>query len=388
MQQALRQARSVLGRTAPNPAVGCVLVKDGRVIAAGATGLPGQDHAEAAALKLAGSDAAGATAYVTLEPCAHYGRTPPCAHALRDAGVERVVIACADPDPRVSGRGLQILRDAGIAVRTGCLTHEALFINRGFMSRLLRKRPWVVLKLAVSLDGKIACHNGHSQWITGEAARLAVHRLRATADAILIGSGTLAQDDPRLTVRLPDEPERAPWRVVLEGRHPCRADAGIFNDAFRDRTIVIGTRPVDPEAATGPIRITCAGMSEDGSRVDLTAAMALLADRGINSVLIEGGSGMAGALLAAGLVDEVTLFRAPCIIGGDGLSAIGPLGLTDVGRSIRLSLIEAENHGGDREERYLTAVGETALEQIGCHLRDRIEAPAEAASIASQGGGP
>lgn len=367
MRLALDAASGVLGKTTPNPAVGCVLVKNNLVIGTGATGRAGDNHSEINALAQAAEHAEGATAYVTLEPCSHYGRTPPCVNALVKAEVKRVVVACIDPDPRVSGRGIEILKSAGIQVEVGCLAGEAVHLNRGFLSRVVRKRPWLTLKLAMSLDGRIACHNGHSQWITNAQARQAGHQIRAINDAILVGCGTVIADDPRLTVRLLEHGERAIKRVIIEGKRPCPSQARVLTDEYRHATIVMSTDGKEAgriNASQDYTRLVCQPSKLGEKQIDLLDAMHKLVAQDINSILVEGGSYTASALLKAGLVDEVQLFRAPCIIGGDGLTAIGDLGLERVDESIKLQLLEIKQHGDNWQEFYLTQLSSAFMEGL------------------------
>jgi len=312
MARALRLAELGLYSSTPNPRVGCVIVKDGVVVGEGWHRRAGEAHAEIHALHAAGKQARGATAYVTLEPCSHHGRTPPCAEALIAAGVARVVAAMQDPNPQVSGRGLALLRDAGIVVDCGVLGGEAQELNIGFVSRMTRGRPWLRLKLAASLDGKTALENGASQWITGPAARQDGHRFRARACAILSGIGTVRDDDPLLNVR-GVETERQPLKVVLDSHLELPLGAKLLNGgsvlvacAIDDTTRSAALR----ERGADVLRIPC----RDG-KVDLTALMLELGRRGINEVHVEGGSRLNGALLTAGLVDEFLIYLAPCLIG-------------------------------------------------------------------------
>jgi diaminohydroxyphosphoribosylaminopyrimidine deaminase/5-amino-6-(5-phosphoribosylamino)uracil reductase len=245
MDQALRVAEAGLGLTAPNPAVGAVLVRDGRVVGEGAHLKAGTPHAEGIALRVAGERARGATAYVTLEPCAHHGRTPPCADALVAAGVGRVVVAGTDPDPRVDGRGVARLREAGIEVTVGCRAPEARALNRGFFTLHTLGRPHVTLKTAMTLDGRIVAADGQSRWITGEPARAEAHRLRFLADAVMVGIGTVLADDPRLTVRRPDLPAKEPLRVVVDSRLRLPVDAALLSAGDPGRVVVACAGPAD-----------------------------------------------------------------------------------------------------------------------------------------------
>ena len=312
MARALRLAELGLYSRTPNPRVGCVIVKDGAVVGEGWHRRAGEAHAEIHALQAAGDHARGATAYVTLEPCSHHGRTPPCAEALIAARVSRVVAAMQDPNPLVSGRGLALLRDAGIVAECGVLGGEAQELNIGFVSRMTRGRPWLRLKLAASLDGKTALENGASQWITGPEARQDGHRFRARACAILSGIGTVRDDDPLLNVR-GVETERQPLKVVLDSRLELPLNAKLLNGGS-----VLVACAIDDAARSAALRqrgaeVLCLPNPE--SKVDLLALMLELGRRGINEVHVEGGSRLNGALLAAGLVDEFLIYLAPCLIG-------------------------------------------------------------------------
>ncbi|WP_276202826.1 bifunctional diaminohydroxyphosphoribosylaminopyrimidine deaminase/5-amino-6-(5-phosphoribosylamino)uracil reductase RibD [Geminicoccus roseus] len=330
MRTAIDLAAHGLGATWPNPSVGCILVRDGRVIARGVTGRGGRPHAETEALRLAGTAAAGCTAYVSLEPCAHVGRTPPCADALVKAGVARVVIACGDPDPRVSGRGVRRLRLAGIEVTEGVLRQEAERDHAGFFARVRRGRPMVGLKLATSLDGRIATATGESQWITGPQARAYGHHLRATHDAIMVGSGTGLADDPALTCRLPGLEGRSPVRVVLDARLRLRPDSTLATTAWRTPTWLFTAPGYDRTAARvlidQGVRIEQVPAAATGG-VALVPVLARLAERGITRLLVEGGAVLAASLMREHLVDRLHLLRAPLLIGGDGVAGLAPFGV-------------------------------------------------------------
>jgi diaminohydroxyphosphoribosylaminopyrimidine deaminase/5-amino-6-(5-phosphoribosylamino)uracil reductase len=334
MQGALALARRGLGRVAPNPAVGCILVRDGRVLGRGWTHPGGRPHAETEAIrraKAADPDGArGATCYVTLEPCAHHGKTPPCVDALIDAGVARVVAALQDPDPRVAGFGLQRLREAGIAVATGVGADAASELNAGYLLMRQQDRPLVTLKVATSLDGRIATHAGESQWITGEAARARGHLLRARHDAVVVGSGTAVADDPSLTVRLPGTEAYRPLRVVLDGRLRLPLTHALVRDAASTPTLLMTRRdvPADRLEAYRGAGVEVAPLATDAhGALSLTAALHELAARGLTRVLVEGGGQLAAALLRYNLVDRIVWFRSPRVIGGDGIPAIAGFGL-------------------------------------------------------------
>ena len=330
MTAALALASRGLGRVAPNPAVGCVLVRDGIVVGRGWTQPGGRPHAETEALRRAGAAAAGAVAYVTLEPCAHHGSTPPCADALIAAGVSRVVVAIEDPDPRVAGRGLDRLRGAGIPVEVGLCAEEARQLNAGFLKRVEQGLPLVTLKLATTLDGKIATHSGESQWITGPAARAAGHMLRRQHDAVMVGSGTVLADDPELTVRLPGLAAPPPLRIVVDGRLRTPLTAKLVIAARQVPTVIVTLAGVDPVRARAfrdcGVDLVEVRRDADGN-VDLPAALTAVAQRGLTRILVEGGATLAASLLRARLVDRLAWFRSPGLIGGDGIDAVKPFGI-------------------------------------------------------------
>lgn len=321
MAHALRLARRGLGQVWPNPAVGCVLVREGVVVGRGTTQPGGRPHAEAVALAQAGVRAAGATAYVTLEPCAHHGRTGPCADALAAGGVVRVVSAMTDPDPRTCGQGHERLRAAGIEVIEGVGAREAARINRGFVLRVTARRPLVTLKLATSFDGRIATAGGESRWISGEVERHHVHFLRMTHDAIMVGGGTARADNPRLTVR--------GYGAV---RQPLR--------------VVASTRPVSLRSEGGDV-VNVDQVARDADGLVLPALMAHLADLGITRVFCEGGGRLAAGLLRADLVDEVVGCTAGVFLGGDARPAIGAMGLEHLADAPRFDLVAAWRIGSD-----------------------------------------
>ena len=360
MRTALALARRGLGQVWPNPAVGCVIVtSDGRVAGRGWTQRGGRPHAETEALARAGNDARGGTAYVSLEPCAHEGRTPPCASSLIDAGIARVAAALRDPDPRVAGRGFAILRDAGIEVVEGVLEEEAAELNAGFLMRLAEGRPLVMLKLATSLDGKIATASGESRWITGEASRARVHMMRAGHDAILIGAGTALADDPALTCRLPGMEARSPVRILVDAARRVPATALLFRTA-RETPTIYATRSGDM-AALQPLEkrgVEILPLPSDGPagsgtpHVDLAALLQALGTRGLTRVMVEGGGGMGAALLRLGLVDRIAWFRAPILIGGEGIPAIAGLDLDRLGDAPAFERTGIETIGTDLLETY------------------------------------
>ena len=341
MQAALQLAARGLGNTWPNPAVGCVLVKDGTVVGRGWTQPGGRPHAETQALARAGEAARGATAYVTLEPCSHHGRTPPCCDALIRAGVSRVVVALRDPDARVDGRGFARLRAAGITVEEGLLEKDAAALNAGFIRRITQGLPLVTLKLASTLDGRIATSTGESRWITGPAARRTVHALRARHDAVMVGSGTVLSDDPDLTCRITGMDTVPMLRVIADARLRTPPTARLVREARMQPTWLLtgaGHRPsaLAPYIAEGVEVVTI--RRANGGGLQPRAMLAALAARGVTRVLAEGGAGLAAALLRAGLVDRLVWFHAPGTMGSEGLTSLGPLGVAALSAMPRFRL--------------------------------------------------
>lgn len=353
MRVALALAGRGLGNVAPNPAVGCVLVRDGVIVGRGWTQPGGRPHAETEALQRAGDAARGATAYVTLEPCSHHGKTPPCADALIAAGVVRVVSALGDPDPRVSGRGLERLRSHGVAVTTGVCEAEAAALNRGFLMRVQEGRPLVLLKLATSLDGRLATHRGESQWITGPAARAYGQLLRHRHDAVMVGSGTALADDPRLTVRLPGLEARQPLRIVVDGRLRTPLTAKLVAEARQVPTWLITLDHVDRIRRRvyedAGVIVHAVATDADGA-IDLRAVLRLLGSQGLTRVMVEGGATLAAGLFRAGLVDRLAWFRSAGVIGGDGLAAIKAFGVDRLAQQPRFERMEITRLGEDMLE--------------------------------------
>ncbi|MEW5787211.1 MAG: bifunctional diaminohydroxyphosphoribosylaminopyrimidine deaminase/5-amino-6-(5-phosphoribosylamino)uracil reductase RibD [Pseudomonadota bacterium] len=343
MARALRLAEQGLFTTTPNPRVGCVLVRDGVVVGEGWHARAGEPHAEVHALRAAGDQARGATAYVTLEPCSHHGRTPPCANALIDAGVARVVAALRDPNPQVSGRGLELLTLAGITVEVGLLEEAARELNIGFLARMTRQRPWLRLKTAASLDGKTALHNGESKWITGPAARADVQRWRARSCAILTGVGTVLADDPRMNVRDMDI-GRQPLKVVVDSRLATPPGAAILAGGALLACAEAPARQRDALLAAGAEILELPGA--DG-RVDLVALLTQLARRGINEVHGEAGSRLNGALLQAGLVDEWLAYLAPLALGHGARGLFDVPDLEHMAGRWNFKLLDVSMAGGD-----------------------------------------
>jgi len=313
MQHALRLAEANLGRTAPNPSVGCVIVKEDSIIGTGATARGGRPHAEVLALQQAGEQAKGAALYVTLEPCSHHGKSPPCMDAIIKAGIAKVVVACTDPNPAVNGKGIAALREAGIEVIENICKTEARQLNEGFFSTILRKRPLVTLKLATSLDGKIATHNGESQWITNAKSRDYVHLLRAKHDAILTGIGTIRKDDPALTCRLSGRQKDSPQRIIIDSKLQTPA-----NSKALPAWILTSETSLEKQNYSGSEIIS---VPSSGNHLDLEKALETIAEKGITRLMIEAGS-LGSAFLDKGLVDYIYWFKAPLVIGETGIPAI------------------------------------------------------------------
>ena len=352
MTLALRLAQKGVNSTHPNPRVGCVITQSGEIVGSGWHHLAGEDHAEIDALKDAGVKAAGATVYVTLEPCAHQGRTGACAKALVEAGVKRVVSAVKDPFPKVAGDGFQHLRDVGIEVEVGLMEKQARELNAGFFSRIERGRPWVRVKTAQSLDGRTALSNGESKWITSEQSRADVQQWRARSDAIMTGIGTVIADDPRMTVRDIDVP-RQPLRVIVDSDFRVDPAAKILNPV--DRALVLGCRPGESMEQLQANGVECLVLPEepDSTGVDLESVLQTLGDREINEVQVEAGSRLCGALLCANLVDEILVYQAPLLLGNDAAPAfsIGPL--ESVAQGVHLELLDTIRVGSELRYRMI-----------------------------------
>ncbi len=344
MARALRLAQRGLYTTTPNPRVGCVLVKDGRVVGEGWHERAGEAHAEIAALRLAGAEAAGATAYVSLEPCSHHGRTPPCTDALIAAKVARVVAAMPDPNPQVSGGGIATLRAAGIVTEVGILETEANELNIGFVSRMTRGRPWIRVKIAASLDGKTALKNGVSQWVTGPDARRDGHHWRARSCAVMTGIGTLRDDDPRLNVR-DVQTSRQPLRIVVDSWLRITPQAKLLDG----NAVLIATATQDAAKARAleAKGATIVVLPDAHGKVDLMQLTKHLAHQGINEVLVEAGMNLDSALLRAGVVDEFLLYLAPHLLGDAGRGMIDLGELTQMSQRLDLEIRETRQFGPD-----------------------------------------
>ena len=355
MTLALGLASRGLGIVWPNPAVGCVLVREGHVVGRGWTQSGGRPHAETEALERAGEAAKDATAYVSLEPCAHHGQTAPCAEALAEAGVARVVVPLEDPDPRVAGKGLGFLRAAGIEVACGVEAEAAAELNAGFIKRVREGRPLVTLKLATTLDGRIASHAGESRWITGEASRRRAHLLRARADAVMIGVNTALIDDPELTCRLPGLEAHTPVRVVLDRRLRTALTGNLVAGA-REHPCWIITADHPPAERAQAFRDAGVELIEVGAdangRPDLTRGLAALGERGLTRVLVEGGAHLAASLFRAGRVDRIAWFRAPLMMGGDGIPGAVAFGVDRLADAPSFHRLSVQPVGDDVLETY------------------------------------
>ena len=346
MREALALAQEQLGLTTPNPSVGCVIVRGDKVVGRGVTGVGGRPHGETVAIAEAGALARGATAYVSFEPCAHVGQTPPCADALVAARVKRVVVGCVDPDPRVSGEGIAILKRATIAVTVGVLEEEATALNQGFITRLRHGRPMGILKLAMSMDGRIAAASGDSRWISSRESRELVHRWRRECDAIMVGAGTVLADNPRLTCRIAGG--RDPVRVVVDARLRSSPTARVYRQRSKAPTILV-TMPSNLARARARYErhgVEVISVATHNGIIELDRLMLEFGHRGWCRVLIEGGANLAGSALNAGIVDHVAFFVAPKILGA-GLSAIEGMKSRNVRDSVQLEDLSARRVGDD-----------------------------------------
>ncbi|ADL12941.1 bifunctional diaminohydroxyphosphoribosylaminopyrimidine deaminase/5-amino-6-(5-phosphoribosylamino)uracil reductase RibD [Acetohalobium arabaticum] len=350
MRLALDLAAKGRGRTSPNPMVGAVIVKDGEIVGQGYHHAAGKPHAEVNALQDAADKTEDATVYVTLEPCSHYGKTPPCTKALIGAGVSRVVAAMKDPNPKVAGRGLQKLADAGIEVESGLLEEEAKELNEAFIKYITTERPFVILKNAMTLDGKIATKTGDSKWISGEESRRYVHRLRDEVDGILVGIGTVLSDNPRLTTRLPEQDGQDPIRIVLDSRLEIPLDSNLVTQESEAKTVVAAAETADEEKAA---KLEEAGVEviflpDKQGRIDLDSLLAELGRMEIMSLLVEGGSRINTSFLFTELVDKILYFIAPKLIGGsEAVQAVGGQGVDKVADGIELGDYELSTIGND-----------------------------------------
>lgn len=348
MRMALDLAARGWGSTSPNPMVGAVVVKDGKVVGNGFHRSAGEPHAEVVALEAAGEESEGATLYVTLEPCSHHGRTPPCTERILESGVERVVVAQKDPNPGVSGDGAGILKEAGVRVDCGVCETEALRQNEAYVKWVTTGIPFVTLKMAMSLDGKTASRTGDSRWISSEESRRDVQLMRFRSDAVMVGSRTAKTDNPRLTVREPDLPARRPLRVVVDSRGSVDPGSNLADRAQANTLVAVSGRAPEDRVTS----LESAGLqvfrSGDGEKVDLPLLLAELGERGILSLLVEGGHELAGALWTQDLLDKLVFYIAPIVIGGDSApGVIGGTGAETVSQSRRVSFDRLESCGPD-----------------------------------------
>lgn len=346
MQVALQLAKQGSGQTSPNPLVGAVVVKDGQIIGMGAHLKAGEPHAEVHAIRMAGANAEDSTVYVTLEPCSHHGKTPPCADLLISSKVKRVVVAAEDPNPLVAGKGLKKLEDAGIQVTTGVLMTEAEKLNKVFFHYIKTKQPYVTLKWAGSLDGKTATVTGESKWITGEKARKDVHRYREIHDAILTGVETVLKDDPSLTCRL-DNPIKQPVRIILDTHLRTPQSAAVLNDGLAETWIITGSA-VSPEQISSFQNKKAAIIQMKTSKIEISDLLRLLGERSITSLFVEGGAAIHGSFVKEGAFNEVVSYVAPVLIAGkDAYPLVGGMGFEHIDEALRLKIIETEMLGED-----------------------------------------
>lgn len=363
MQLALDLAKSAKGNTNPNPLVGAVLVKNGVIVGTGLHRKAGEPHAEVHAFHMAGEHAKGATLYVTLEPCSHFGKTPPCANLVKESGVTRVVVAMEDPNPSVAGRGIQLLREAGIDVEVGVLEAEANRLNERFIHNMLLHRPYIVSKFAMTLDGKIATASGHSQWITAPAARRDVHELRHEMDAILVGVGTVLKDNPQLTTRLDDRVVKHPVRIILDSKLQTPLFSHVANTEIAQTIIVTSMDAEDVKAraleAQG-VKILRVAQLETG--LELEGVLHALYSEGITDILVEGGGAVNASFLRAGLIDKYLVYIAPKVLGGE--HSITPFRGTDVetmDAALQLDFANVEKIGDDLRIIAYPKKGETSV---------------------------
>ena len=350
MRNALDLASGGAGWVSPNPLVGCVLVRQGEIVGRGYHQRFGGPHAEIHALREAGDQARGATLYVTLEPCCHTGKTPPCTDAILESQVERVIVAMRDPNPRVDGGGLSRLEKAGVGVTVGVCESAARRLNEAFIKHITTRQPFVTGKSAITLDGKIATRNGSSRWITGEAARAVGHQMRHASDAIMVGIGTASQDDPQLTTRIPGQPVSNPLRVVVDSNLRLSPGARV-SDVAEDRRTLVATTEQAPvtraqalqERGVEVIRLP----AQSDGRVDLGKLCKALGERDIASLLVEGGAALTTALLEQHLIDKMVFFVAPKIIGGDGVNVFGPCGVDSMEQALPMRELTSRSVGND-----------------------------------------
>ncbi|HWK23847.1 MAG TPA: bifunctional diaminohydroxyphosphoribosylaminopyrimidine deaminase/5-amino-6-(5-phosphoribosylamino)uracil reductase RibD [Ureibacillus sp.] len=349
MQLALDLAASAKGNTNPNPCVGAVLVKDGVIVGTGLHRKAGEPHAEVHAFKMAGDHAKGATLYVTLEPCSHYGKTPPCANLVKESGVSRVVVATMDPNPSVAGRGINLLIEAGIEVEVGLLEQEARKLNERFIHNMLTNKPFVISKFAMTIDGKISTHNGHSKWITSEEARLQVHKLRHEVDAILVGVGTVLADNPSLTTRLPHREGKNPIRIILDSDLRTPLNANVV-DTTEAQTIIVCHTEADQTKMNKlkEMGVQILSVSKNECGLDLEESLHQLYKMGITDVLVEGGAEINASFLRAGLINKFLVFIAPKVLGGrNSKTPFAGLDIDHMDEALQIEFDSIEQFGPD-----------------------------------------
>lgn len=346
MKRALTLARKGIGRTSPNPAVGCVIVKDGMIIGEGWHKKAGGPHAEVFALEMAGEAARNADVYVTLEPCCHSGKTPPCSQALISAGVGRVFAAMADPNPKVNGNGLRTLEEAGIPTECGMMEREARAINCPFIKHVTTGLPHITYKCAMTLDGKIATFAGESRWISGEGSRRFVHRLRSRCDGVMVGVDTIIADDPQLTVR--HVRGKNPWRIIVDSTLRTPESVNVLSRSLAPKTI-IATIEQNPRIHLRYLQrgVTILVCREKNGKVDLEDMLRQLGEKNIQSILLEGGSRLAGEALKLGFIDECIFFYAPKVIGSDGFSPLAITGISSMNDALLFTDVTVQRMGAD-----------------------------------------
>lgn len=347
MQRALELARCAEGRTAPNPAVGAVVVRDGRVVGEGYHPAAGEPHAEIFALRQAGGAAQGATLYVTLEPCCHTGRTGPCAVAVVTAGIARVVAGCRDPNPKVSGGGFEILRNAGVEVESGLLVEECRRLIAPFAKHVRTGLPYVTLKAGMTIDGAVATASGESRWITGSESRRAAHHLRDTHDAIMVGIGTVLADNPALTTRLPDRVGKNPLRIVVDSTLRIPSSAALLDEAGRTLILTTSAATVADQERLSAKNVEILHVTGRAGEIDLQDAMRQLGARGLQSILLEGGGRLHHNAIHAGIVDRLCLFVAPMLLGGGGIPLFSGPGVAKLKDAFRLRHLQVGHYGDD-----------------------------------------
>lgn len=348
MNLALELAATAKGKTNPNPLVGAIIVKDGMVVGSGLHRKAGEPHAEVHAFRMAGEHAKDATLYVTLEPCSHYGKTPPCAELVKNSGVRRVVIAMKDPNPLVAGRGIKILKEAGIEIEVGIMEQEARLLNERFIHNMVTSTPFIISKVAMTLDGKLAAYNGHSKWVTGSEARESVHHLRDETDAIMVGIGTVLADNPQLTTRLP-EGGKNPIRIILDSNLRIPVDANLTDTTEAQTWIVTGEEADQNKLALLKEKgVQFIFINKDDTGLNLQLVLQRLFERGVTDILLEGGSELNGAFLRAGLINKFLVYIAPKLLGGrNSLTPFAGVDSESMNEALNVEIHSIENYGKD-----------------------------------------